>query len=158
MAGFRSLELSEKRPLLFSLRLIIKSEEPRSLCVNLTRIVDVETIVTGWKMLRECERDRLRIGIDAGRRIHDFAIGGGDAGAGQDQVRSIQGHACCWLEQPHLYPDFAPATEFVCIRSYPNRVVPGACIDVQLQRPGSHSKSEERGVGEGRVSEGWSRG
>src|SRR3546814_4874927 len=60
MAGVRSLELSEKRPLLFSLRLIIKSKEPRSLCVNLTRIVDVETIVTGWKMLRECERDRLR--------------------------------------------------------------------------------------------------
>src|SRR3546814_6502288 len=88
------LELSEKRPLLFSLRLIIKSKEPGSLCVNLTRIVDVETIVTGWKMLRECERDRLRIGIDAGRRIHDFAIGGGDAGAGEAQVRSIQGHAC----------------------------------------------------------------
>src|SRR3546814_6862578 len=77
MAGVRSLELSEKRPLLFSLRLIIKSKEPGSLCVNLTRIVDVETIVTGWKMLRECERDRLRIGIDAGRRIHYFAIGGG---------------------------------------------------------------------------------
>src|SRR3546814_10190084 len=72
MAGVRSLELSEKRPLLFSLRLIIKSKEPGSLCVNLTRIVDVETIVTGWKMLRECERDSLRIGIDAGRRIHDF--------------------------------------------------------------------------------------
>src|SRR3546814_9365070 len=99
MAGVRSLELSEKRPLLFSLRLIIKSKEPRSLCVNLTRIVDVEPIVTGWKILRECERDRLRIGIDAGSPIHDFAIGGGDSGVGEAQVRPIQGPACCWFEQ-----------------------------------------------------------
>src|SRR3546814_17133545 len=91
MAVVRSLEPSEKRPVLFSLRLIIKSKEPGSLCVNLTRIVDVETIVTGWKMLRECERDRLRIGIDAGRRIHAFAIGGGDACAAEDPVPRLQG-------------------------------------------------------------------
>src|SRR3546814_2802365 len=120
-----------KRPLRFSLRLIIKSKEPGSLCVNLTRIVDVETIVTGWKMLRECERDRLRIGIDAGRRIHDFAIGGGDACACSVQVCSIQGHACRWFEQIPSYLGFAPESESVRLRRYSKGVVPGPCISGQ---------------------------
>src|SRR3546814_11723999 len=92
-------------------------------------------------MLRECERDRLRIGIDAGRRIHDFAIGGGDAGAGEAQVRSIQGHACLWLEQNHLYSDFAPEAEVVSIWRYRNGVVPGPCLYGSLRCHVAHAGS-----------------